>query len=74
MNNSSSRENSITDGEVCDWVHQHVKNLRRKKAAHWQDVLTGPLAMNAAAARRFKLRKEQSASPTATSSRPSWIH
>jgi len=26
-------KNSITDGEVCDWVHQHVKNLRRKKPA-----------------------------------------
>jgi hypothetical protein len=53
-------KNSTTDGEVCDWVHQHVKKSPAEKAAHWQDVLSRPLANDEAACARFKLRKEQS--------------
>src|SRR5664279_4860863 len=29
-------KNSLTDGEVCDWVHQQVKKSAAEKAAHWQ--------------------------------------
>jgi hypothetical protein len=52
-------KNSITDGEVCDWVRKNVKKSPAEKAAHWQDVLSRPLADDAAAMARFKLRKEQ---------------
>ncbi|MEJ0089402.1 MAG: hypothetical protein WDM80_06625 [Limisphaerales bacterium] len=31
-------KNSITDGEVCDWVRQNVKKSDAEKAAHWQNV------------------------------------
>ena len=50
---------SVTDGEVCDWVHQHVKKSPAEKAAHWQDVLSRPLANDEAAKARFKMRKEE---------------
>ena len=52
-------KNSLTDGEVCDWVHQQVKKSAAEKAAHWQDVLSRPLANDAAAVARFKMRKEE---------------
>jgi hypothetical protein len=50
---------SVTDGEVCDWVRKNVKRSPAEKAAHWQDVLSRPLANDEAACARFKLRKEQ---------------
>ncbi len=53
-------KNSLTDGEVYDWVRKNVKKSPAEKAAHWQDVLSRPLANDAAACARFKLRKEQS--------------
>jgi hypothetical protein len=52
-------KNSVTDGEVCDWVRKNVKRTATEKAAHWQDVLSRPLANDAAACARFKMRKEQ---------------
>lgn len=52
-------KNSITDGEVCDWVHQNVKKTPAEKAAFWQDVLSRPLATDEAACARFKFRKEE---------------
>jgi len=51
---------SITDGQVCDWVHQNVKRTPAEKAAHWQDVLSRPLANDPAAVERFKQRKVES--------------
>jgi hypothetical protein len=51
---------TITDGEVCDWVRQNVKRTDAEKAAHWQDVLSRPLANDEAACARFKSRKVQS--------------
>jgi len=51
---------SLTDGQVCDWVRQNVKRTEAEKAAHWRDVLSRPLADDAAACARFKLRKEKS--------------
>ncbi len=52
-------KNSITDGEVCDWVHAHVKRTAEEKAAHWHDVLCRPMANDDAAKDRFKMRMEQ---------------
>jgi hypothetical protein len=52
-------KNSITDGEVCDWVRQNVKRTAAEKAAHWQDVLSRPKAGDEAAIARLKMRKEQ---------------
>lgn len=52
-------KNSLTDGEVCDWVAKNVRRTDAEKAAHWQDVLSRPIASDAAAVARFKLRKEQ---------------
>ena len=53
-------KNSITDGQVCDWVHQHVKRSLEEKAAHWKDICSRPLAGDPAACERFKKRKEES--------------
>jgi hypothetical protein len=52
-------KNSITDGEVCDWVHHHVKKSAEEKMAHWNDILGRPLANDPAANDRFKMRMEQ---------------
>jgi len=52
-------KNSLTDGQVCDWVHQNVKRTAAEKEAHWQDVLSRPLASDPAAVARLKMRKEQ---------------
>lgn len=52
-------KNSITDGEVCDWVRQNVKRSPAEKEAHWQDVLSRPLATDAKAVARLKFRKEE---------------
>jgi hypothetical protein len=52
-------KDSITDGEVCDWVRCNVKKTETEKAAHWQDVLSRPLAGDAQAVARLKMRKEQ---------------
>ena len=53
-------KNSVSDGEVCDWVHRNVKKSAAEKAAHWQDVLSRPKTGDEAANARFKMRKEQS--------------
>jgi len=53
-------KNSVTDGEVCDWVRKNVKRTAVEKTAHWQEVLSRTPADNAKAVARLKLRKEQS--------------
>ena len=53
-------KNSIIDGEVCDWVHQHVKKTAAEKAAHAQDQLSRPKADDPAAQERFKSRLTES--------------
>jgi len=50
---------SITDGEVCDWVRNHVKKSPAEKAAHTKDLLSRPLAGDVQAMARLKMRKEQ---------------
>ena len=52
-------KNSVTDGEVCDWVRKNVKKSPAEKASHWKDVLSRPLANDEAACARLKMRKEQ---------------
>ena len=52
-------KNSITDGQVCDWVRQNVKKSPADKAAHWQDMMSRPKADDAQAVARLKMRKEE---------------
>ena len=52
-------KNSLTDGQVCDWVRQNVKRTPAEKDAHWQDVLNRPLANDPTAVARLQMRKEQ---------------
>lgn len=53
-------KNTVTDGQVCDWVTQNVKRTNAEKEAHWNDVLSRPLAHDEAACARFRMRMEQS--------------
>ena len=53
-------KNSLTDGEVCDWVRRNVKKSPAEKAAHAKDMLNRPPANDAEAMARLKMRKEQS--------------
>jgi hypothetical protein len=52
-------KNSVTDGEVCDWVRRNVKKSPAEKAAHAKDMLSRPPANDAEAVARLKMRKEQ---------------
>jgi hypothetical protein len=52
-------KNSLTDGEVCDWVRQNVKKSAAEKAAHLKDLLSRPLPGDESAAARLQMRKEQ---------------
>jgi hypothetical protein len=52
-------KNSITDGQVYDWVRQNAKKSPAEKAALAKDILSRPLAGDEAANARFKMRKEQ---------------
>jgi hypothetical protein len=52
-------KNSVTDGEVCDWIRRNVKKSPAEKAAHWQEVLSRPKPDDAEAVARLKLRKQQ---------------
>ncbi len=51
--------NSVTDGEVCDWVKHNVKKPAADKAALLADMLDYPKADDAEGIARLKLRKEQ---------------
>lgn len=50
---------TLTDGQVCDWVRQNVKRSFAEKAAHRDDILSRPKPDDGAAQDRLKLRKEQ---------------
>ena len=50
---------SLTDGEVCDWVRQNVKKDDSLKAAHRERVLGSPRKNDPEAQARLKMRKEQ---------------
>lgn len=53
-------KNSITDGQVCDWIRQNVKKSAAEKEAHWQAILNHPKPGDAEGAARLRMRKEQS--------------
>jgi hypothetical protein len=53
-------KNSITDGEVYDWVRVHVRKTDAEKAAHAEGILNYPRADDEALQARLKMRKEQS--------------
>ena len=50
-------KNSITDGEVCDWVRRNVKRSDAEKAAHREARLNYPKPDDAAMQERLKMRK-----------------
>jgi len=53
-------KNSITDGEVCDWVRKNVKKSPAEKAVHAQDQLSRPKPDDPAAQERFAMRLKES--------------
>lgn len=48
---------TLTDGEVCDWVRQHVKRSAAEKAAHREATLGYPSAEDAPGQAYFQQRK-----------------
>jgi len=52
-------KNSITDGQVCDWVRQNVKRTDAEKRAHAEDMTGYPQPGDTAALERFQQRKQQ---------------
>jgi hypothetical protein len=56
-------KNSITDGQICDWVRQHVKKSAAEQAAHREAMLAYPKADDAAGLERLQQRKEQAGFP-----------
>jgi hypothetical protein len=52
-------KNSITDGQVADWVRQHVTKNDTEKRAHAESMLSYPQPDDADGQARLRLRKEQ---------------
>jgi hypothetical protein len=52
-------KNSITDGQVCDWVSQHVKRTPEEKAAFAEKLLQYGREGDDQVKARLKMRKEQ---------------
>lgn len=50
-------KNTITDGEVCDWVLQNVKKSDAEKRAHAESMANYPKPGDAAMEDRLKQRK-----------------
>jgi hypothetical protein len=53
-------KNSITDGQVYDWVRQNVKESTAGKAAHREAMLNRPAPEDAAGQERLQQRKAES--------------
>lgn len=53
-------EESITDGEVCDWVRQNVQKSVAEKAAHREMMLHYPKPGDLPMRERLETRKQQS--------------
>ena len=51
--------NSVTDGEVCNWVLSNVRRSDAEKQAHAVGMLDYPKADDAEGQARLKMRKEQ---------------
>ena len=52
-------KNTVTDGEVCDWVTKNVKRTDAEKASHCEAVLNYGRDGDEALKARLKMRKEQ---------------
>jgi hypothetical protein len=52
--------NTVTDGEVCDWVAQHVKRSDAEKAAHRERVLRHGSQDDPELRARLNMRKQES--------------
>lgn len=52
--------NSLTDGEVCDWVLNNVRKSDSVKAEQKERMLNYPRSDDAATQERLKMRKQQS--------------
>ena len=52
-------KNTITDGEVADWVAKNVKKADAEKAAHRERMLNHGKQNDEALRARLKMRKEQ---------------
>ena len=52
-------KDSMTDGEVSDWVRRHVQSSDAEKKAHATGMLNYPKPDDADGQARLKLRKEQ---------------
>jgi hypothetical protein len=50
--------NSITDGQVCDWVRQNVKRSAPEKRAQCEDMTNRPRPDDVPGNERFKQRKD----------------
>ena len=53
-------QNSITDGEVCDWVRQNVEASPAAKTAHREAMLNRPAPDDTAGQERVRQRKVES--------------
>lgn len=52
-------KNSITDGQVCDWVRTHVKVPESAKQQHREQMLNYPDSSDAAMVERLVTRKKE---------------
>ena len=52
-------QNSITDGDVCDWVRQNVEASPAAKAAHREAMLNRPAPDDTAGQERLRQRKAE---------------
>jgi hypothetical protein len=52
-------KNSITDGQVCDWVRHNVKRTAAEKRAHAEDMIQRPKPGDAESLQRFTQRKQE---------------
>src|SRR5438552_12055426 len=50
---------TLTDGEVCDWVRKNVKRREADKKAHANGMMDYPGPDDATMQERLKMRKEQ---------------
>jgi hypothetical protein len=50
---------SLTDGQVCDWVRRNVRKTAADQAAHREALLNYPRTDDEAMQGRLKMRKEQ---------------
>jgi hypothetical protein len=53
-------KNTVTDGEVCDWVMKNIKKTDTEKAAHREYILNHGRTGDDQLKARLKMRKEQS--------------